>query len=37
MSEYFEASAPYRSFVDNDKPAKAIEEGLAFLAARRNN
>lgn len=37
MSEYFETSTPYRSFVDDDKPARAIEEGLAFLAARRNS
>lgn len=35
MSEYFEASAPYRHFVDDDKPARAIEEALAYLATRR--
>ncbi|GKQ54794.1 hypothetical protein [Bradyrhizobium sp. Ce-3] len=35
MPEHFESSAPYRDLVDNDKPAKAVEEGLAYLAARR--
>ncbi|WP_354100849.1 hypothetical protein [Bradyrhizobium sp. RT5a] len=35
MPEYFECGAPYRDFVDKCKPAKAVEEGLAYLAARR--
>jgi hypothetical protein len=37
MPEHFESSAPYRPFVDQDKPARAVGEGLAFLAARRNS
>ena len=37
MPEYFEDSAPYRTFVDQDKPARAVEEGLTYLAARRNS
>ncbi len=37
MPEYFESGAPYRSFVDQDNPAKAVKEGLAYLAARRNS
>jgi hypothetical protein len=37
MTEYFESGAPYRPFVDQDKPARAVEEGLAYLAARRNS
>jgi hypothetical protein len=36
MSEYFESGAPYRPFVDQDKPARAVEEAIAYLAARRN-
>jgi hypothetical protein len=36
MSEYFESGAPYRSAVDLDKPARAVEEGLAYLSARRD-
>jgi hypothetical protein len=35
LPEYFEAGAPYRHFVDDDKPARAVEEALAYLAARR--
>lgn len=35
MPEYFESGAPYRHFVDEDKPARAVEETLAYLAARR--
>jgi hypothetical protein len=34
MPEHFESSAPYRHFVDEDKPARAVEEGLAYLDAR---
>jgi len=37
MSEYFESGAPYRPFVDQDRPARAVEEGLAYLAARRGS
>jgi hypothetical protein len=37
MPEYFESDAPYRPLVDQDKPARAVDEGLAYLAARRNS
>ncbi len=35
MSEYFEGVAPYRHFVDDDKPARAVEEVLTYLTVRR--
>jgi hypothetical protein len=37
MPEYFESSAPYRLFIDREKPAKAVGEALAFLDARRKS
>jgi hypothetical protein len=37
MPEYFEAEAPYRHFIDEDKPARAVDAILTYLLDRKSD